>query len=171
MSEVHISFDLETLSLESNDAIIQIGATVVGTQSTYKIGIDPRSAENLGGHVCVSTLEWWNKQDPALRKQVFSGIADAQFALRDFFLWCNDQAAGDVNNLYLWSKGADYDCVVLKNAYEMFMSYPFNWRNHRCVRTAMHLSPHPNPVPNTQSHDALADAIYQAQFIAHALKI
>src|SRR5574337_489692 len=80
--------------------------------------------------------------------------------------------------IFLWSKGADFDCVVLKNNYELYRTYPFNFRNHRCVRTIMDLreQEHLNDIsnrfwhnnPDGQKHDALTDAKYQAAFI-HAI--
>ena len=169
--DIHISFDLETLSLESNAAIVQIGAVHVGSSEEFNSYISPQSAEYLGGHVDVGTINWWAKQDPQIRNTVFGGTTYIRQALAEFYEWCLSLADGDINRVYLWSKGADFDCVVLKNNYELFMEYPFNFRNHRCVRTAMHLKPLENPTPNQGAHDALEDAKYQAQFIKHALAL
>lgn len=171
-SHIHISFDLETLSTESNAAIIQIGATVVGSTESFERCIEPKSAERLGGHVDVDTIEWWNKQNAELRKYVFSGTCPITEALDEFHGWCDRLADGDMNRIYLWSKGADFDCVVLKNNYEFYRTYPFNFRNHSCVRTAMRKvdiasintawNAHN---PTAVMHNALTDARYQAHII------
>lgn len=178
-TETHISLDLETLSTESNAAIVQIGAYCLNTQQDFSILIDPRSSENAGSHVSVETIEWWDKQPTELRKRVFSGTTPLQEALWTFRVWALSQT-DSVHNLYLWSKGADFDCVVLKNAYELFMEYPFDWRNHRCVRTAMHLlgsdrcakikSAFDVNNPDFTPHDALWDAKLQAEYVGIILE-
>ena len=81
--DIHISFDLETLSLESNAAIVQIGAVQVGSSKEFNSYINPRSAEYLGGHVDVGTINWWDRQDPQIRNTVFGGITDIREALLD----------------------------------------------------------------------------------------
>ena len=65
-SHIHISLDLETMSTESDAAIVQIGATVVGSPETFNVYIDPKSSESIGAHVDAGTMQWWNKQDPEL---------------------------------------------------------------------------------------------------------
>lgn len=180
MTRTHISFDLETMSTESDAAIVQIGATVVGSPNkSFNLHIDPRTSESIGAHVDAGTMQWWNKQDPELRKRVFGGTTPIRSALDEFHGWCFEQSSGDMNRIYLWSKGADFDCVVLKNNYELYRTYPFNFRNHRCVRTIMDLLT-PEQIeeitktfyannPTAQKHDALSDAQLQAKFIHRAL--
>lgn len=176
--KTHISLDLETMSVESDAAIVQIGATVVGSPETFNVYIDPKSSESLGARVDTETMMWWDKQDPELRKRVFGGTVPIRAALDEFADWCSEMSNGDTEHVYLWSKGADFDCVVLKNNYEMYRTYPFDFRNHRCVRTIMDLleQEHLNDIsnrfwfhnPDGQKHDALTDAKYQAAFI-HAI--
>lgn len=173
--KTHISLDLETMSVESDAAIVQIGATVVGSSETFNVYIDPKSSESLGARVDTETMMWWDRQDPELRKRVFGGTVPIRAALDEFADWCSKVSNGDMEQVYLWSKGADFDCVVLKNNYELYRTYPFNFRNHRCVRTIMDLL---TPAeldeisknfwynnPEAQKHDALVDAEYQAEFI------
>lgn len=179
MTRTHISFDLETMSTESDAAIVQIGATVVGSPETFNVYIDPKSSESLGARVDTETMMWWDRQDPELRKRVFGGTVPIRAALDEFADWCSEVSNGDMNRIYLWSKGADFDCVVLKNNYELYRTYPFNFRNHRCVRTIMDLLT-PEQIeeitktfyannPTAQKHDALSDAQLQAKFIQRAL--
>lgn len=177
-ASIHISLDLETMSVESDAAIVQIGATVVGSPEMFNVYIDPKSSESLGARVDTETMMWWDRQDPELRKRVFGGTVPIRAALDEFADWCSKVSNGDMNRIYLWSKGADFDCVVLKNNYELYRTYPFNFRNHRCVRTIMDLleQEHLNDISNRfwynntdgQKHDALTDAKYQAAFI-HAI--
>lgn len=174
-ASIHISLDLETMSTESNAAIVQIGATVVGSPETFNVYIDPKSSESLGARVDTETMMWWDKQDPELRKRVFGGTVPIRTALDEFADWCSEVSNGDMEHVYLWSKGADFDCVVLKNNYELYRTYPFNFRNHRCVRTIMDLLTQAEldeisknfwyNNSEAQKHDALVDAKYQAEFI------
>lgn len=177
----HMSIDLETASVENNAAIVQIGATLwkLGKEySFFNRYISLQSCEEVGLHISKETMEWWNKQEHSLRKRVFGGTDSIQQALLDLYGWA-DLITGDTKSINLWGNGADFDCVILKNAYEVFGDYPFNFRKHQHLRTLLALTPeytqlaaHDSFVhdfPSAQAHDALADSTYQAYKINHGL--
>ena len=169
---VHISLDLETASLGHNAAILQLGAVKIGTGDTYEAGISVHSNEQAGREFSKETLEWWDKQDPKLRKSVFGGVLQLREALDDFAAWAGPDA-------YLWTNGADFDLPILKNAYETYRTYPFDFRKHRCYRTLRSMLSISEEVqmkagaelayPNLQKHNALHDALYQSYFISRKL--
>jgi DNA polymerase III epsilon subunit-like protein len=163
---IHISLDLETLSTESTAAIVQIGAVVIGSPDlTFDMCICPRRAERAGMTVSTETLHWWGKQPSIVRKRVMSGTASPLEALHEFTAWCTGVCEGDLDRAYLWTNGADFDLPILRNAYELFMTYPFNHRNHRCFRTLLAYTGVPR-IPSTSVHDALEDAKAQAATLA-----
>lgn len=182
-----LMIDLETLSSEKNAAIISIAAVEFGlglnpTSATFFYQkIDPRDAERTGLHVDPATMSWWSDQDPAVRKESFSGIATTEYVFQQFHSWCVLHFGEDLSKIELWSKGSDFDLVVLPNAYyKVLGDYPFDFRNHRCHRTLENIAANIMPGewaewkhrnPQTEKHHALADARYQARVATHALGI
>lgn len=171
MTRIHkLMIDLETASTENTAAIVQLAAVEFGiphgvTPRTFNSYIALASCEAYGMHVSIATMEWWDKQDPVLRAKVFGGTTHIFNALEHFDNWCQTEFEGQ-ENIELWSNGADFDCVILKNAYETVgTGYPFDFRKHRCFRTLKSLAP-PSlerlfPI-NPTKHDALEDARNQA---------
>lgn len=178
---IHISLDLETVSLSSDAAIIQIGAAAITTKhlKTFTQHISLASNEAAKRDVSISTMEWWNKQDPELRKRVFGGTTQLETALDMFIDWCMYLSGDNLDNIILWSKPQCFDIPVLRNAIECFREYPFGPRNVGDVYTLLRTVPveeqerrHNNigyNYPNLQPHDALSDAIYQREMICQSL--
>lgn len=177
----HLSLDLETASLESNAAIVQIGATLWKLGKEYHFFncyVSLLSCEQLKLNISKETMEWWDKQEPTLRNKVFGGKVPIETALADLEDWISG-ITGDTKSVHIWGNGADFDCVVLKNAYETFRTYPFNFRKHQHLRTLLAVVPEDiqleahlafsHDFPAVQPHDALADATYQAYKINHGL--
>ena len=161
----HIILDLETLDSSPTAAIIAIGAVRMKDHSSFYIRVDPKDAE-VYGTVSKATMEWWNKPENAeARVESFGGKDELLDALEKFEKWVFSGApAGDT---YLWSKGSDFDLPILRNAYENFGTYPFDFRNHRCLRTLYGLIPSYMLTAGSngevgKKHTAIADAKYQA---------
>jgi hypothetical protein len=76
----------------------------------------------------------------------------------------------------LWSRGAGFDCEILQDAfYQIFGSYPFDFRKHMCQRTMERLMPEQLknaviPRWDARKHHALDDAMYQADMMDVALR-
>lgn len=163
----HISLDLETLSTASDAAIIQIGAVdVFNPHNTFAAYIDPLQAK---GHVSLETMQWWDTQDPDLRDRVMGGKETHVTALESFTNWCGELSQWNLSSIHLWANGADFDLPILRNAYERFTSYPFDFRKHRCYRTLLTLASHTR-TPSALPHSALSDAMAQAIDIGQVLK-
>lgn len=163
---IHISLDLETLSTSSNAAIVQIGAVTLDGQEFCEY-INPKSSEAAGLDVSVETIQWWSTQDPAIRAQVMGGTTSLATALGKFLKWC--QEVGPLDQIHLWSYGGDFDLPILRNAYECFTEYPFNYRNHHCLRTLSWALGLPYIKP-ARAHNALEDARTQAQLLTMCIK-
>lgn len=166
-TSIHISLDLETLSTSSNAAIVQIGAVSLDGRE-FTVYIDPRSSEKAGLDVSTETIQWWSTQDPAIRNKVMSGTTSLITALGQFNGWCNSLGVPQ-KDLCLWSYGGDFDLPILRNAYECFTEYPFNYRNHRCLRTLTAVLGLNYTKPGN-AHDALCDAKAQAQLLKLGLE-
>lgn len=178
---VHVSLDLETASLETNAAIVQLGAAALThkTIPTYSQYISLASNEKARRDVSKGTMEWWDKEDPALRKRVFAGTTELEFAVNQFIEWCNYLTNDNLERVILWSKPQCFDIPILKSAIEQFREYPFGHRNVGCVYTLLRTVPPEEQerrhntclrvYQNLESHNALHDAMYQREMIRASL--
>lgn len=177
---IRIALDLETMSLEDNAAIVQIGAYVFDGPDTganydkcFSIYINPESSEKAGLHVDNSTMAWWDKQDPTVRNKVFGGKESIEDALDLFTHWCENVASGDLTRLRFYCRGPEFDWVVLRNAYYKVQGkFPFSYKSPNSFRTIDDIIKHidlyqPVPVKEYLKHDALADAIYDGNRAAY----
>src|SRR4051812_9428940 len=127
LSVRRIMIDLETMSSAKDAAIISLGAVQFGHGVSPDSAVhfyqkcDPQDSERWGLHVDKSTMEWWDKQDPAIRAEAFSGTQPLAQMLTAFESWALNNF-GDLENVELWSRGSDFDLVVLPNAYYTCLS-------------------------------------------------
>lgn len=182
-----LMIDLETLSLEPNAAIIQIGAVFFDPrQELYPIGPgfsiriqasqyahDPRKAKDY--HVSGDTAEWWMKQDEHLRNRVFAGTNSLEHALATFSSWLSQHNTGTpLSELKVWANDPDFDCVILKHAMQYEgEGWPFGYNKLRAMRTRMDGIPEKileGIAPNDAKHDAYFDAIHQAKKVIAATR-
>lgn len=96
----------------------------------------------------------------------------AAAALIGFNQWLPQGSLG----FYLWSNGADFDIPIMLSLYQQLsLTPPWKFYNHRCFRTLKELHPvryaaAKKKFSNPTKHNALADAIWQAQVAVHILR-
>lgn len=171
---IHLTLDLETASLGSNAAIVQLA--VVGKDFSFNEYVSLASCEAAGMQIDKETMEWWQTQDAAVRRKVFGGTTHIAVALNDLLSAIGAHCEGEFSNVVLWGNGPEFDNVVLKNAVERYQSWPFYYRNMHSLRTIMAPIPaevqerfHKRVPENSTKHDALADARYQHRWLELAL--
>lgn len=172
---VHIMLDLETTALTPDAGIIGIGAYRMFApsiqRSEFKQLISVEDNEKIGRSIGKETMIWWDKQDRELRDEMFSSTMRLSAALDSYQIWVEDQCS-DLNNVFIWANGSEFDNVIIKHAFEQcHNSYPFNFRNHRCFRTLRAIGP-PNSaegISKGRPHDPLSDAIYQGKIAERIL--
>lgn len=182
---LHVMLDLETLGLRPTSAIATIGAQPFNIKTGqydetcyFYNRIDLSSCEKLGMTLDVSTIQWWldPSRDVGAVKEVF-GIGDFRFTIKDA-LSAFDEWFRRGNFKYVWAKGPDFDCVLLKTAYDKVGVGPLPWAysNQRDVRTIRHLAQlvHPDgcqttPVP--VKHHALADCREQIREVVASFRV
>lgn len=174
---IHVALDLETASLDSNAAIVQLAAVTESASFEHRISL--ASNEQAGRHISKETMEWWNTQDAELRREVFGGTLGLYEALSEFHDWAVEISVGDLNRVILWGNGTEFDNVILQNAWEHFAEWPFHYRNAHHLRTLLTTVPrevqerahnrfmahHPDNI----QHDALHDARYQHAMVMTGL--
>lgn len=171
---LNISFDLETLSLENNAAIIQIGAYCLESGHTFSSYIAPDSSEQFGLHVSKETLKWWDTQDPLTRNRCFTGTTKLPAALDKFYNWCKDVSGGIIPDINFWANGPEFDWIILRSAfYTVHGEWPFGHRQIQSFKTIRLLAElykiDTSHIRNSEKHDALADAMYQGDVIKFVL--
>jgi DNA polymerase III epsilon subunit-like protein len=171
--ELHVMLDLETLSSEPDATIISIGAvafetasgiSAIGGDTQFYEAVDPSSSR---GHLDARTMQWWAKQSDQARAVLNAPARSQDRVLLSFAEFVFEAAAGRPVNI--WGNGADFDNVVLRNAFKReALEAPWSYRGNRCYRTLKSLAPHiafDNP---GVAHNALDDARAQAD---HAIRI
>jgi len=177
-----LMIDLETLSTEPNACILSIGScffdleTGVIGDNFYTV-IDYQGFNNPG-HISLSTVYWWLQQPATAANEIIPGNAPslpattALLALNSFIY----NASGP---LKLWSNGASFDLVILRNAFKRYcIKDTWNYPQERDVRTIVDLCRRLTGIdPKSEiefdgtPHKAVDDAIHQAKYVSHAYKL
>lgn len=164
MHDRHIMIDIETLSTRCDAAIIAIGLCEFDLERFYIGRCWNLDVKLVQGHRDPETLEWWGKQNPGVRNQVFGGCcAPETFAhdLRVFF-----EARFETH--WVWAGPSTFDLTILKQFFvNLGQTYPINWRMERDQTTLNELCTQlgiENTVTRAEEtlHSPLDDALYQA---------
>ena len=163
---VHAMVDIETLSTKNDAAVIAIGLVAfdhIHIMQGYEILIDPQLAI---GRRDQSTIDWWSKQDPAIRERMWSGKKDPWQACHEFI-----EIQREIGAKMIWANAPQFDIVILRSLFEACeLEFPYKFFNERDFRTVKGLAKKwgfSNPIEKKNAHSALDDAIYQAQCLQH----
>lgn len=159
----HVMLDLETLGTRPGCPVLSIGAVLFDADlgvmedrfhaycrldQQFEAGLMPEAG----------TLAWWAKQ--AGVAELFENAAQAPpgLAFAAFSHWF----PADV---LVWGNGADFDMPILAHAMKA-CGYRAPWKpfSGRCFRSLKNLYPHVPKVNPTEAHNALSDAVAQAQW-------
>ncbi len=162
-----VMLDLETCGTSAGCVILSIGACTFDLQHEFYERISVLDSDSFGFTEDPGTMAWWDKQNPDMRDEAFSGTVGVVEALDRFSSWFRSLPAKEV---FIWGNGADFDQPILKAYYEgMRTKLPWKPFNGRCYRTLKNLYPFiKGPSANASHHHALEDAKWQA---VHAREI
>jgi hypothetical protein len=157
---IHFMIDLETWDTTPSSVILSIGACVIGpnpvAEQTFYLELNPETQP--GRTMSQDTMDWWAKQGNCPCYGSF-GLHEALHHLRTFL-------TEGVGKPIVWCKGTDFDTAILAHAYKSFGEQtPWKYNDVRDFRTIKKMfgdsmiTARENPNP----HNALADAIYQAE--------
>lgn len=165
----HIMVDIETLGTAADAVILSIGAVrfdldsdKIGDEGFYA-SVSIESNLDWKRRIQEDTLLWWLKQTPASQNVFHEPKTTLDVALSDFSDWM-----ADTPDAFVWSMGADFDLPMMAHAYRtMSMDVPWKFWNSRCARTYKTL-PQAKSIKIARAgthHNALDDAVYQAQLV------
>lgn len=174
--------DWETLNVDFNPVLIQVGCTLAAPTENGKLEIVDKYSANininsqipLGRSISMATLDWWSKQEPAVYNQVFSGpgseIHIVLVQLHNFLV----RVLSQKKPAYLWANGSLADTFWLKHLYKNLsdkgvtnLVYPVNYNQEKCFRTMIFGLKDfiYRRYQNTAKHNALEDAIWQTNIL------
>lgn len=158
--KIHFMLDFETLALTPKAIILSIGCVKFnefGVLDKFYIECDKGSQI---GHRDFDrdTADWW-----AIQHNKPTGITSLYTCLHKLlnFLQNNTPPSYEME---LWAKGTDFDIPILLDALASYgINPPFPYRNKSDLRTLKKYHPEVHiPFANQQEHNALEDAIFQA---------
>lgn len=164
-------FDLETLDTKPTAVILSLGAVrfdprqqgIDADAPRLKMRIDIDAQGAFGRTISESTMEWWGKQDKAIQEEAFSDVdrIPLEEAVDQFhkFAW---------NSERVWSQGS-FDVNIMENLYGMLNRAPaWQYWQVRDSRTLFDFID--GNIDRSNHHDALSDAIAQAEAVQRALR-
>lgn len=168
MKDLHIVLDLESMGTQSDAAIISIGASVMDhPKQVFHNAVDLVDSVKHGGTMNPQTILWWMEQSQEARNSFRYG-SPLVTVLQLFTTWVKavSELAG-CEKPSIWGNGVDFDNVVLKSAYDRAgIDVPWGFRQNRCYRTLKNLYPEIPFIKPAVQHDALQDAIAQAEHLS-----
>jgi len=177
----HLMLDIETLSTETDAAIVAVGAVgfdIMSGETKYEfLEYVPLKSAMQHGRVDAGTLAWWLGEDLALMKEtiVNPGAHPLESVLEAF----DRYVAGKFPHRpgpCVWANSPTFDCTIMRNAYaSLDMEVPWPFREQRDVRTiigvAEAISGQKISAPHIGTeHNPLDDAKAQAHMVTMAYR-
>lgn len=169
----HLMIDLETMGTLVNAPVLAIGA-VMFDPNTGELGDRFYGAVDIAdacryGRPGGDTIRWWMGQGDEARKAAVAGTKSAETVFGEFRAFLAKQR-GDICP---WGNGASFDISILEYAFLKVTGEAAPWKfwNVRDCRTIKEIAnkagwSFDGPRAGTH-HQALDDAIHQAQWVSH----
>jgi exodeoxyribonuclease VIII len=160
---IHAMIDLETLATSPQATVLTVGGVKFDPYSD----VEPHSefyfrldTEGQDRDINEDTLAWWGRQDPKAQEEAFGeeNRVTAEDFLSTLPKWMNGV---DV----LWGHGYGFDITILEDMLrQVGRSIPWQFWQVRDSRTLFAMMKQdPRKGMQTDLHNALADAFYQAK--------
>jgi len=169
---VHCMLDLETFALDNNAYIRSVGAVFFDEREVGNRFYATCDGSDQPGSVTEeATKKWWADQTEAAKAALTNtrGLT-LDNVLESFAAWCSAEVAHYEKSfktveLWVWGNGADFDPVILGNAYRrQQIPAPWKWYNVRCYRTLKNLFRGIEAGDfKGEKHNAVADAAHQGR--------
>lgn len=152
--------DIETLSSRRGAVVTAIGVAYFNETAVTGSCVWYLDYTADSGHIDPRTVRWWLEQDEAIRTTNLRGAAPS-----------GDQVAFVTTALkgrQVWGNGPQFDCGIMRDWFGRHgADCPWHWRDERDCRTMFEIGRKLEVAPpvKTNSHDARADAVWQAEYV------
>lgn len=157
--KIQFVLDLETLSLQSNAAIIDIALVEVGRGGRqFSVQIKPSSYNEISGFdISEQTIQWHAKNNPAFFALCETRGESPQTAAVKLNEFLRDIQEMEGKQVLFHIQGVDFDKPILQNLMSQLGFQPeWHYRNFRDLRTIQAMTPAISYVAG--NHTALEDA-------------
>lgn len=163
--------DIETLDTKPTAVVLTIGAAAMDANGdimeTYHAHLNIQNQLDRGRTVSASTIGWWLGQSDEARKDVRASfdneipLAVTLIGFNQFIARCEKHGA-----TAFYSNGPEFDAVILQSLYNTAgVTWPVKHWNIRSFREMKTRFPDQGPAFVGEKHNALADAIHQANWL------
>lgn len=142
-NRIDIMVDIETLGIELDSTIIQVGAIAFNIDSgeyleffNEYVNIEKNKELKVSG----STLQWWLKTNANLLKEIITKQDQSSDTVsKKLYDWIVELK--NKYEVYLWGNGIAFDNSMIKTAIKNIgLEYPIKYTNDRDVRTILELA-------------------------------
>lgn len=174
MSDVMI--DLETLGTKNDCVVVSIGACKFNPEkqkieSTFYMIFEMQDQLDRGRVIQADTLKWWFRQENAAQKVFHDQAKNPTMILNTFATWLKTVSPNS-KELKVWGNGSTFDISIMEHMYNQYnIKCPWPYNGVMDLRTFRRFMANNDKVPNLGTkHNALDDAIAQAEFVMNYLK-
>jgi DNA polymerase III epsilon subunit-like protein len=172
MTYTDYTVDLETMGTNATSAVVSIGAVAFNRNAPefdpertigFYRNIELQSCLDLGLTIDGSTVMWWLEQSQDARISLLKPTPlDVQAAFIDYKHWVRDGLGSDIP---CWTH-ATFDAPIIGNVFRTIQHpQPTHYRKQRDIRTLNDLNGYFKVTREGVHHNALADALFQAEYI------
>lgn len=174
MIPVHVAIDLEALSKRPNAVVLSVGLAAFTVQGglvgTFYTEPSKSQQRTMFRDEDPDTVAWWNLQSDDARKVLAGDGIPVADSLRSIGAFLNRFQGGSYELAGVWGFGSDFDNAMLQDLYRSFgVPVPWHYKVNRCGRTVGALAGMPHVGKVGTHHNALDDAMFQAELIRLSL--
>jgi len=172
--------DIETLGVNRDAPVLSIGACFFdasGIGAGFYSNLDVTEQIDSGlRKVNASTIKWWMSQEDAAKKVFREKASSPKAALECFQAWLLAEAGyKDVTKTGIkpWGNGCNFDIEIMESLFTAYgIAIPWSFRDIRDFRTFKeHVYAGYDVKRKGTQHNALDDAIYQAEVVIKGLEL
>jgi len=159
---MHLMIDFETLDTGPDAVVLSVGVVAFnkdGIHDKFTMNLDAQEQINTGRIVNFETIKWWMKQG---NEAIQSAFFDKKYSIKEYKI-CLTEFCKKNEIQECWSQGANFDLPI--NESLLGKDNPLKFWNARDTRTFYKYNVGSLPKRESTHHNALEDAIYQAECV------
>lgn len=166
-----VMLDIETLGVSANCIILTVGAakfnpnTLSAPIANFYMRLDIDEQQQMNRCSEADTVDWWLKQDDAVRAEAFDpdNRVDIATALAELSAFIKGSSC-------VWAQGPQFDMVILEHLYQQYgMPVPWRYSRVRDSRTLFAVWDDLRDIDPEGKHNALVDCHNQIIGVQHCM--